>query len=457
MTGERSAFELALHRGLTLILRPGRICCGSAMLLFSLQLGESAAAQPSRPSLASTPAADDGSNLTVYLMTMGQGDAIWERFGHNAIWIHDAARSSDVAYNWGLFDFDDADFYFRFMRGYMRYWMGGFDFAQTVAFYRGSNRSIYAQELDLTPAQRRDLRAFVEWNARPENRYYSYDYFRDNCSTRARDALDRVLRGAIRRATDGTITQTTYRSHTRRLIQSEHLIYSGIHFGLGQPADRRISVWEEMFLPMRMRESLRSVRVSRPGGVDVPLVKSEMEIWKAARPPEPSSPPNDLPIYLTIGVAIAAALAVLGGVVGGRQSPRAFAAVAGAWNLIIGIAGTGLAALWLFTAHVFTYRNENLLQANSLSLVLAVALFAAATNATRGRVVEIWSLTRKLALAVAGLSLAGLMIQLLPAFYQVNGEIIGLMLPANVVIALVLFRRPANPAARNALDGGEGR
>lgn len=417
---------------------------------------EIAAAQPPRPSIASQSAVDDGSNLTVYLMTMGQGDAIWERFGHNAIWIHDAARSSDVAYNWGLFDFDDADFYFRFARGDMRYWMGGFDFAQTVAFYRGSNRSVYAQELDLTPAQRRDLRAFVEWNARPENRYYSYDYFRDNCSTRARDALDRALGGAIRRATDTIITHTTYRSHTRRLIQSQHLIYTGIHFGLGQPADRRISVWEEMFLPMRMRESLRSVRVSRPGGVDVPLVKREMEIWNATRPPEASSPPKDLPVYLAIGVAIAAVLAVLGGLVGRRQSARGFAVAAGTWHLMIGIAGTGLAALWLFTAHVFSYRNENLLQANSLSLVLAFTLFAAARKAPRGSA-EIGSLTRKLALVVTALSLVGLVIQLLPAFYQVNGEIIGLMLPANVVTALVLSRRPGNPVSRNGGDTGEAR
>jgi hypothetical protein len=427
------------------------------MLLLCCQFPDSTAAQPAPSSLGQPSGPDDGSSLTVYLMTMGQGDAIWERFGHNAIWIHDAARSSDVAYNWGLFDFDDADFYFRFMRGDMRYWMGGFDFAQTVAFYRASNRSVYAQELDLTPAQRRDLRDFVEWNARPENRYYSYDYFRDNCSTRTRDALDRVLGGAIRRATDGIITQTTYRSHTRRLIQSDHLMYSGIHFGLGQPADRRISVWEEMFLPMRMRESLRSVRVSRPGGVDVPLVKREMEIWNATRPPEASSPPNDLPVYLTIGIVIAAGLAVLGGIPRWRGSPRAFAVAAGTWNLIIGISGTGLAALWLFTAHVFSHRNENLLQANSLSLVLAFALFGAARKAARGSTVETGSLTRKLGLAVAGLSLVGLLIQLLPAFYQVNGEIIGLMLPANVVIALVLLRRPANPVARKTLDGGEGR
>jgi hypothetical protein len=32
-------------------------------------------------------------------------------------------------------------------------------------------------------------------------------------------------------------------------------------------------------------------------------------------------------------------------------------------------------ALWLFTNHVYSYRNENLLQANPLSLLLALLIF----------------------------------------------------------------------------------
>ncbi|HEY8164655.1 MAG TPA: DUF4105 domain-containing protein [Gemmatimonadaceae bacterium] len=412
------------------------------------------AAQPSASS-ASPQITGDGTNLTVYLLTIGQGDAIWERFGHNAIWIHDEARSLDIAYNWGLFDFNDADFYSRFARGDMRYWMGALGLTETIAFYRGANRSIYAQELDLTPAQKRDLQAFVEWNALPQNRYYSYDYFRDNCSTRVRDAIDRVLGGAIQRVSDRTITQTTYRSHTRRLIQRDHLFYTGIHFGLGQPADRRISVWEEMFLPMRMRESLRSVRVSRPGGIEVPLVKREIEVFRSTRPDEPASPPNDLPVYFAIGVAVAAILAALGGVAARRPSPRAFAIAAGTWTLVIGIAGTGLAALWLFTQHVYSYHNENLLQSNPLTLVLAFALFASAGTTSVANKAQTGTRTRTLAFVVAGLSVLGFLIQVLPSFYQVNGEIIALMLPANVVIALVLFRRWGQKLLPDAGERGE--
>ena len=78
----------------------------------------------------------------------------------------------------------------------------------------------------------------------PENRDYRYDYYRDNCSTRVRDALDRVL-GGDPRADWGGPTGTTYRSHTRRLTTEDLPLYTGLEDGLGEPVDRPIDEWEE--------------------------------------------------------------------------------------------------------------------------------------------------------------------------------------------------------------------
>ena len=111
--------------------------------------------------------AKPGSNLTVYLLTMGPGDQVWEKFGHNAIWIHDDAAMTDIAYHWGLFDFADKDFVPRFIQGRMRYSMGAFDMSQTVDAYRQTNRTVWAQELNLTPAQRQKLADFIAWNIQP--------------------------------------------------------------------------------------------------------------------------------------------------------------------------------------------------------------------------------------------------------------------------------------------------
>ena len=134
-------------------------------------------------------------------MTMGPGEQVWERFGHNAIWIHDAVAGTDIAYNYGLFDFHQQDFLPRFIRGQMWYWMAGFPAQPYVQTYVRANRSVWLQQLDLPPAARLELQRFLEWNARPENRFYHYDYYKDNCSTRVRDALDRVIGGRIQAAT----------------------------------------------------------------------------------------------------------------------------------------------------------------------------------------------------------------------------------------------------------------
>jgi hypothetical protein len=192
------------------------------------------AATLSAPLAAQTPSTPEpGSQLTVYLLTMGPGDQVWEKFGHNAIWIHDELNHTDIAYHWGLFDFADKDFIPRFVQGRMRYSMGAFDMNETIDAYRRANRTVWAQQLNLTPPQRQHLAEFVAWNVLPENRYYHYDYFRDNCSTRVRDALDGALGGIVKRETENIPSGTTYRFHTSRLTQDDWPFFTGTLMGLG--------------------------------------------------------------------------------------------------------------------------------------------------------------------------------------------------------------------------------
>ena len=99
-------------------------------------------------------------------MTMGPGDAVWERFGHNAIRVVDASRGTDSVYNWGTFDFEQPNFVQRFMTGNTEYWMQADGMAETIAAYRYLNRSMWVQELDFTPAERAAVRDFIARNER---------------------------------------------------------------------------------------------------------------------------------------------------------------------------------------------------------------------------------------------------------------------------------------------------
>src|SRR5207302_81358 len=85
-------------------------------------------------------------------------------------------------------------------------------------------------------------------------------------------------------------------------------LYTGLELALGRPADRPISAWEECFIPMKLAEHMRQVRVHDAAGNLLPLVKSERLLHTSTRPPLPAAPPKWWPGYLLIGISYGAAL-----------------------------------------------------------------------------------------------------------------------------------------------------
>jgi hypothetical protein len=403
------------------------------LLVPILALGAALAA----PAAAQLPG-PDRAGLRVVLLTMGQGDAVWEKFGHNALWLVDAEAGIDRVYNYGVFDFDSPGYWGRFVAGNWIYELGVSDIRSTLYAYRWLNRSVLAQELNLSDEQKGRLHAFLETNALPQNREYLYDYFRDNCSTRIRDALDDVLGGSLRAATGGTPSGTTYRWHSERLIAADPVSYTGLAMGLGPAADREIDLWEEMFLPFKVRDRVRDLRVG-----DAPLVAREWTMVEAeGRAGELPAPPTRAPWFLAAGVLIAAALAALGRAAHASRAARAgYAALAALWLAFAAVGGWVLVFLWAFTSHTIAHRNENLLQLSPLALPLVLLVPFAAYGARRAH-----RPARDLMLAIAALSVAGFVLQLLPGVDQRNAQVIALALPVNLALAWTVLRMPPPPA-----------
>jgi hypothetical protein len=385
------------------------------------------------------PDATPGSELTVYLMTMGQGDQVWERYGHNAIGIRDASANTDVVFNWGLFSFDEPGFIGRFLRGEMMYWMGGQDVASTIAQYRAINRTVEIQELNLSPPQRLALYDFIKWNARDENKFYRYDYFLDNCSTRVRDVLDQVLGGALRTATDTAATGTTYRWHALRLMAEDKLTVTGVDVGLGRPTDRPITEWEEMFIPMKVRDRVRELRVPDESGRLVPLVTSERVVVQAQRTPERETPPPLLLPLGTVGLLLASALAWLGR--GPRPGAVPAAVVTG---FMLSIVGGALLFLRFQTQHVAAYDNTNLFAYNPIWWPLLIAMPFAGRSHQARRIVFL------LATFTVALTAFGVVAPFLPGFRQGSFPVIALAAPLGLTAAWIIrerFRPDSTPTA----------
>lgn len=378
----------------------------------------------------------------IFLMTMGPGDAVWERFGHNGIVIEDASFGSYV-FDWGRFSFDQPGFVPRLMKGRMQYWTEGAPTQLTISHYAQMNRSVWLQELNLTPEQAIALRDFVLLNQQEANKFYRYDYYRDNCSTRVRDMIDYALGGALKVASQDT-TDLTYRGETVRLLDDLKLTQFGTDVALGRPADRRLTRWEAMFIPMRMRDALNQIQLRDSTGATKPIVAREQILYQSQSHHERPAVPRLWIPYLVIGLLLAIDLFVMGWL-GGRSGAleKTFRFGVAVWSVIAGLLGAIVLAAWALTEHTFWFRNENLLLFNPLSLFLAVL---APLSIWRPRFTRAAAIV---AIVVAMLGAIALLAKGLP-WSQENLALIALMLPVHFVIAYHLWLRAADaptPAA----------
>jgi len=362
----------------------------------------------------------------VGVLVMEPGEVFFERFGHIAILVEDPATGTATSYNFGFFDPEEPGFLGNFVRGKMMYYLVPLPLADDLAQYRDEGRGVTLQWLDLDPAQARALSGDLAQNARPENRRYRYDYYVDNCSTRVRDALDRALGGTLKEQLSGRSRGNTWRSESVRLAWPAKWMAFGFHVGLGGVADRPLSRWDEAFIPMRLRESLREV--TRADGRPLVLSEEQLLPHKLALPPA-EEPRWRVPALFT-GLALALAATWLGG-----KRPRLLAAFALPFWIVCGLAGALMAFIWFGTAHYAGHANENLLLLSPLALGLLPGGWRVARGRAGGRVfhVLLWTL--------AGMAAIAGFLEFLPFLRQQNLEWVLLLLPLHLALARRLAPR----------------
>jgi hypothetical protein len=390
------------------------------------------------PASPASPASEPGSELTVSLLTFGPGEHPFFKFGHNAIWVHDAVQRVDWVYNFGTFGFDTPWLILDFLKGRLRYWLSVGGIRETLAVYRFENRTVLAQELRMTPAQRLALARALEVNALDENKYYRYDYYRDNCSTRVRDVIDRAIGGQLQAASRAPASMT-WRQHTLRLTADSLWVYFGLDAAMGHLIDTPVTRWEEMFLPQEVADQLRRTTVLGPSGEQQPLVVRERLLVDSTRPPPRETPPDWKVPFALVGLALGGAVALLGAVAArSRAAGIAASLLVGSYGLFFGLLGAIFTLLWAFTDHEVTYRNENVLLFAPFALLLvpaAVRLARRRPGATR--------LAARVLSAAAALAALEAVAKLVPAFGQENGVMIALLMPTwlGSLAGLVLWRR----------------
>jgi len=405
-----------------------RWLCASFLLLFAVLTSSTARAEP-------------GDELTISLLTMGPGEHPFTKFGHTALWVHDAQRERDEIYNYGTFSFDSPTALLDSIAGKLPYWLSAQSLKGTLLTYQEQGRSLVASELELTSAERNALYEALRENERPEHRYYRYDYFRDNCATRVRDVIDHALGGGLH-ASSGTPASMSYREHMLRLLADDPVLYAGLDVAVGRQSDVAITFWDEGFLPEKLHALVAATRVSR-GGRELPLIRSERVLLKGQFPAPRSTPPNWVPLYVVLGLALGAGLAALG--LAARSSRAARVTLGVFYTLVggvLGLLGCALCYLTFFSAHSAAASNYNVLLVPPWVLAVAFAGPGVVRGSPWGARWASWA-------AAATLVSSGIALLLRVSLdhAQANGQELAIVLPLwlGATLAAIQLQAPVQP------------
>lgn len=147
-------------------------------------------------------------------------------------------------------------YYEKFLRGRLTYFLSVTSFEDFLPEYKENHQRVREQVLNLQPQEVQRLWERLRENLKEEKRYYQYDFFYDNCTTRIREDIKWIY--GARWRTDGWKFNER---HSFRQEITPYFIYNawtgfGIDICIGLPADRRPSRDERMFLPANLYDAL---------------------------------------------------------------------------------------------------------------------------------------------------------------------------------------------------------
>jgi hypothetical protein len=225
----------------------------------------------------------------VLLYTFGVGPVIFEKFGHSALCLDYRGEYPTVCFNYGVTNFGAGPkLIWGFIREQQKFWVEPVSLRSLERFYRREDRSIWKQSLPLDEAQARAIEDNLWGDLDESRRYYIYDHFYDNCTTRLRDMIDRATGGALKRDAAG-VYPLMFREFGYRGLAEFPVIIAVSDFAVGRDLDKYPTLWQAMFLPDILRDEVES-RLGAPSVV----------VYTRKGPPFPTSGPTGRPVVIAL-------------------------------------------------------------------------------------------------------------------------------------------------------------
>ena len=223
-------------------------------------------------------------SVEISLLTCQPHDEIYSLYGHTAIRYHDLRKGGiDIAFNYGIFDFKKPFFVLRFVFGLTDYELGAYPYRLFQEEYRRFGSMVTEQVLDLTDEEKAILQQALALNMENENRVYRYNYFYNNCTTKARDIIEKSINGKIEYESRDDYAPT-YREMVHEMTRDNPWARFGNDLLLGIKADSKTNMRQQEFLPYNLmydfdhaqiylygqyRPMVKERRIAVPAGVQM--------------------------------------------------------------------------------------------------------------------------------------------------------------------------------------------
>lgn len=309
---------------------------------------------------ATANAQSDSSHIRMSLLTCGVGDELYSSFGHTGVRIIDSVKGTDIVYNYGTFNFGDPDFYTKFVRGKLLYYVSTDAFPEFMEEYVEEHRKVEEQELLIDGDKKRMIKTFLEWNLLPANRDYKYDFLFDNCATRIRDIGPRVFGAGFKWGqTLPADSRLTFRNIIDKYLAQKDWERFGIDIVLGSRIDKVMTNGQVMFLPDYLRDGMAGATI------DGRKIAGETKVI-LQQGPETKKDGIDQPLIVTIIIAV---LTILGLTV--ERLKWLGRIMSFTLLLVTGLLGCFLLFMWLGTDHQACQNNLNVLWALPTNIIVA--------------------------------------------------------------------------------------
>ncbi len=318
-------------------------------------------------------------DVEIHLITLGRNEVVYTGGGHSLLRVIDRSRGRDMVFNWGVFDFRDPAFAFKFYKGTLLYAMQGSRTAEDFQFLKRHMRREYLEDkVNLTNDQKRLVLERVGYWLRPENNRYRYHFFKNNCSTQVRDVLDYALHGSIKAHFESQIGSWTPRGLWQLSYGYWPELLMLTDFVFNSRVDYSLSKWEEMFNPALMRKHLLNMKLSAVDhkgevGDSVTLLSGSKSLIEYT-PPSPSIFNGHQWFALVFG-----SLTIFSVLLGHYKSRKAGLCVMGGlailWGLIAGVYGVMIPVTSAISSLQYFHWSINLLYLWPLDLLLVVVGF----------------------------------------------------------------------------------